>query len=172
MHLMVVLGHKPHYIYSASHHHFNEGKCQAPRGKDKLCTPDHGHRPSVPSRVLRPGFLAPPGAGAVGRGPVPTASTSVPAVYFRSDCKHPHCTEFSVFSSLQTRVKGQLGGTTAVQRNVLFLPFSIAQEPDPVLGWEELYSGGKLLPPVRPLPAALKKVLCPQSTTDEATVSP
>lgn len=91
MHLIGVLLHEPHYIYSTSHLTILLIKVNA-RPQEAKTNSEHrhnGHDPSVPSCVLPPGFSVPPGAGAVERGPVLTASTSVPAVYFLSDCKTP-----------------------------------------------------------------------------------
>lgn len=104
MHLIVLL-HEPHYIYSTSHLTILLIKVHArlKRQRQTLNTRHNGHHPSVPSYILPPGFLVPPGAGAVERGPVLTASTSVPAVYFLSDCKTPPLQGvFCVISFLQT----------------------------------------------------------------------
>lgn len=174
------------YLFNISPHHpSNKGKCQAQEAKPHSEHRHNGHHPSVPSHVPPPGFSVPPGAGAVERGPVLTASTSLPAVYFLSDCKTPPSQGvFCVVSFLQTpRVKGQLAGTAAIQHNLPFLQFSIDQGAGP-LGWAvcthlrlsvpstDLYLGGKFLPPMRPLPAALRSCSAHKKTTDEATVSP
>lgn len=80
-------------------------------------------------------------------------------------------------SFLQTpRVKGQLE-----KHNLHFLQLSIDQGAG-TLGWAagthlrlrvqstDLYLGGKFLPPMRPLPAALRSCSAHKNTMDEATV--
>lgn len=118
------------YLFNISpYHHFNKSKCQAPRGKDKLCTPDHGHRPSfllvfcsLDSQCTRGRHCAPRlNVGARGLLPI---GLQTPLLH-------------GVFCVI--RVKGQLGCTTAFQHNVHFLQFSIAKEPDPGLGCQHAH---------------------------------
>lgn len=161
------------YLFNISPHQpSNKGKCQAQEAEPHSEHRHNGRHPSVPSHVPPPGFSVPPGAGAVERGPVLTAPTSLPAVYFLSDCKTPPLQGvFCVVSFLQTpRVKRQLAGswksTTCLSSSSrsrsrtpglgrLHAPSPACAEYRPVLGWE--------VPPTsETTPCCSKKLLCPR----------